>query len=251
MGESSKWYKDAKPFLNTPAVIFQLFIGLDKKGKELDDLPWHLVRAFSSNRDVGKVYKEYLSLSLEEALDTDIQLYGYTSPSIKDPTYEERHPGKATLEAFALANNDWFKSWQHLPVKKRGDDYDGLKKAFGQKILEKILDIYPHLKDHVDCLVYGTSAAANFYLNRNAGGGAKLENTRARMCLEASAKMRADSGIPGLYLTGEDILVNSVVFSSISGALTASEILGRNVVIEAFALKSLKILKRHFFGSGK
>ncbi|CAG0923043.1 unnamed protein product, partial [Notodromas monacha] len=196
MGESSKWYKDAKPFLNTPAVIFQLFIGLDKKGKELDDLPWHLVRAFSSNRDVGKVYKEYLSLSLEEALDTDIQLYGYTSPSIKDPTYEERHPGKATLEAFALANNDWFKSWQHLPVKKRGDDYDGLKKAFGQKILEKILDIYPHLKDHVDCLVYGTSAAANFYLNRNAGGGAKLENTRARMCLEASAKMRADSGIP-------------------------------------------------------
>ncbi|CAG0917975.1 unnamed protein product [Notodromas monacha] len=207
--DSSRWYKNAKPFLNEPSGYFQLFVGLNREAHELN-LPWQTIRTFSSDKPVGEVYKEYLSLPLEEALEVDIPFLAIFFSSAKDPTYNDRHPGKATVEIFGVANNDWFKQWQNLPLKKRGDEYDGLKKAFGQKILDKTLELYPELKDHVDCVIYGTSAAIANYLGRNSGGGAKLDNTRARLSLEASTKMRTDTGIPGLYLTGEDTLINSV-----------------------------------------
>ncbi|CAG0917063.1 unnamed protein product, partial [Notodromas monacha] len=144
-----------------------------------------------------------------------------------------------------IANNEWFNKWQHLPIKKRGDEYDALKKAFGQKILDQALELFPQLKDHVDCVLCGTSASANYYFNRIAGGGAKLDNTRARMSLEASAKMRTDTGIPGLYLTGEDTVANSVDLSSSSGVITASEILGRNLVLEALFWQTVGNLKKY------
>ncbi|CAG0923262.1 unnamed protein product [Notodromas monacha] len=205
ISDTSEWYKDAKPFMNKPTAYYQLFVGLNKTAEELD-LPWQPIRCFTTTKECGEVFNEYLSLSLEEALEVDIPVMALFFNSTKDPTFNDRHPGKSTLEIFTIANNDWFNKWQPLPIKKRGDEYDELKKAFGQKILDQALEICPQLKDHVDCIVYGTSASANYYFNRIAGGGTKLDNTRARMSLEASAKMRTDTGIPGLDMTSGSLL---------------------------------------------
>ncbi|CAG0923042.1 unnamed protein product, partial [Notodromas monacha] len=137
--DSSEWYREAKPFMNKPTAYFQLFVGLNKTAEELE-LPWQPIRCFTTNKECGEVFNEYLSLSLEEAMEVDIPLMIVYFSSAKDPTYNQRHPGKSTFEIFVIANNEWFNKWQHLPIKKRGDEYDALKKAFGQKILDQALE---------------------------------------------------------------------------------------------------------------
>ena len=45
-------------------------------------------------------------------------------PSAKDPDYENRHPGTATIEVVAPAPYEWFEKWNDATWGKRGDDYD-------------------------------------------------------------------------------------------------------------------------------
>jgi hypothetical protein len=52
-------------------------------------------------------------------------------PSTKDPTWDERFPGRSAAEIVTLAPFEWFEQWEDERVMKRGQDYDALKAAFG------------------------------------------------------------------------------------------------------------------------
>lgn len=52
-------------------------------------------------------------------------------PSTKDPTWDERFPGRSAAEIVTLAPFEWFEPWEDERVMKRGQDYDALKAAFG------------------------------------------------------------------------------------------------------------------------
>ena len=44
--------------------------------------------------------------------------------------------------------------------------------------------------------------------------------------------MRAETDIPGLYLTGQDTLISSVMSNIVSGIASAGPVLGRNTVMD-------------------
>jgi hypothetical protein len=46
----------------------------------------------------------------------------------------------------SFAPYSWFAQWSDLKVKKRGDEYDSLKNAIGQQIIDQITHLYPDLK---------------------------------------------------------------------------------------------------------
>ena len=52
-------------------------------------------------------------------------------PSTKDPTWNERFPGKCAAEIVTLAPFEWFEQWEDERVMKRGQDYDAIKAGFG------------------------------------------------------------------------------------------------------------------------
>ena len=54
-----------------------------------------------------------------------------------------------------------------------------------------------------------------------------LEHAPARF---AESRLRPRTGIPGLWLTGQDVTTCGIGAALFSGALTASAILGRNLV---------------------
>ena len=44
--------------------------------------------------------------------------------------------------------------------------------------------------------------------------------------------MRAETDIPGLYLTGQDTLISGVMSNIVSGIASAGPVLGRNTVMD-------------------
>ena len=49
-----------------------------------------------------------------------------------------------------LANWEWFSKWEDGKMSKRGEDYDSIKNAIGDKMWEQCLWYFPHLKDKVN-----------------------------------------------------------------------------------------------------
>ena len=70
-----------------------------------------------------------------------------------------------------------------------------------------------------------------------------LDHTRERMHPLMASKLRAQTDIPGLYLTGQDILSCGFTGALFASLLTASSVLGRNVLNDLIPLHK-DILKK-------
>ena len=57
--------------------------------------------------------------------------------------------GKTVCTIVTLANWKWFKDYEKGKLKKRGDDYDRIKDAIGQRVWEQTLTLFPQLEDKV------------------------------------------------------------------------------------------------------
>ena len=54
--------------------------------------------------------------------------------------------GRSTITIVSFAPYSWFEQWTELAVKKRGDEYNSLKNALGQQLIDQVVQIYPQLK---------------------------------------------------------------------------------------------------------
>jgi all-trans-retinol 13,14-reductase len=106
-------------------------------------------------------------------------------PSAKDPDFERRHPGRATVEVVALVPYHWFERWEETRLSTR------------------------HFMNYQRGESYGLSGAP--------------ERFRLR-CLTPRTPVR------NLYLTGQDIVSLGVTGALLSGVVTASAVLRRNLI---------------------
>ncbi|PKU31309.1 maguk p55 subfamily member 2 isoform x2 [Limosa lapponica baueri] len=70
-----------------------------------------------------------------------------TFPAAKDPTYEQRHPGRSCMTILTMARYEWFEEWAGTRAKHRGPDYQQYKLAIAQRLVERALQRFPHLRD--------------------------------------------------------------------------------------------------------
>lgn len=97
-------------------------------------------------------------------------------PSAKDPSWESRYPGqsvvlrtlvklilnqirlcdtgRSTITVVSFAPYSWFSQWSEKAVKKRGDEYDSMKNALGQQIIDQVTHLYPDIKVYRSDLQY-------------------------------------------------------------------------------------------------
>ncbi|MEI7894484.1 MAG: NAD(P)/FAD-dependent oxidoreductase, partial [Myxococcales bacterium] len=71
-------------------------------------------------------------------------------PSAKDPSFEDRCPGRSTLEMVTLAPYAWFSRWEGSRWKKRGGDYDALKARWTERLLQVLYEHVPTVRGKVD-----------------------------------------------------------------------------------------------------
>ena len=159
-------------------------------------------------------------------------------PSAKDPNWKN-HPGrenKSTCAIVTLANWDWYKKWENGTLKRRGDDYDEIKKTIGHILIEQTCQLYPQIKDHIDFIDIGTPVTNKYYLGAPHGEIYGLDHTIERFEPWMTAQLRPKTDVPGLYLTGQDVLACGFTGALFAGLLTAGVVLGRNVMTDLISL---------------
>lgn len=214
-----------------------VFISLNGTAEELG-LKAQNLWAFTSS-DIDGVSKSFLELPIEEALQADIPLMFVSFPSSKDPSYNDRYPGKSNCTIITLANWNWFNEWDGTKVKKRGLEYEAVKNQFRIRIVEQMLTYYPQLRDKIEMEMIGSPLTNNHYIGSYRGEIYGLDHNIARFAsADIGRKLRPQTDIKGLYLTGQDIFNCGFMGAAIGGLLTASAILNRNLWKDLIELKN-------------
>lgn len=154
-------------------------------------------------------------------------------PSAKDPTFTERYPGRSTIEIVAPVPYGEFDPWAEKPWGKRGEDYEALKEAYAQRMLEVLYDKVPQIRGKIDYYEVSTPLSTNYFCEYQYGEVYGLNHDTERF---AQSWLQVQTKVPGLYLTGQDILSCGVVGAMMAGCVTAIKVLGLSGFKLAFEL---------------
>ncbi|MBP7284360.1 MAG: NAD(P)/FAD-dependent oxidoreductase [Leptospiraceae bacterium] len=152
-------------------------------------------------------------------------------PSFKDPNWETSFPGKSTIDVIVPASYEWFKKWKDEPWRKRGDEYNALKEKFSERLLDYVYKYVPEVKGKIDYYELSTPLSTEYFNKYQHGELYGLDHDPARF---SEKWMKPKSPIENLYITGQDILFAGVASALASGAMTATEMLGVNIVKTLF-----------------
>ncbi|KFO28677.1 All-trans-retinol 13,14-reductase [Fukomys damarensis] len=172
--------------------------------------------------------ERYTSMPREKAVG-HIPLFFIASPSAKDPTWEERFPDRSTMIVLLPAAFEWFEEWQEEPKGKRGNDYKTLKDSFVEACMLVVMRLFPQLEGKVESVTGGSPLTSQFYLAAPRGATYGADHDLGRLHPLAMASIRAQSPIPNLYLTGQDIFTCGLLGALQGALLCSSAILKRNL----------------------
>ena len=230
-----------KAMLKTKAVrhgygAISLYVGL-KGTKEDFGLKATNVWAFTDS-DLDKVTREYLELDAATAGTEDIPILFISFPSTKDPEWDKRYPGKTTCTVITLAAYEWFERWENERVMKRGEEYEEIKHRIGKRIWEQTCKLFPQIRDRVEFFDVGSPLSNKYYIAAPRGEIYGIDHHIDRFSPKAVLKLRPDTSVRGLYLTGQDILSAGFAGAMFSGVITASAVLKRNLFADMSRLHS-------------
>jgi all-trans-retinol 13,14-reductase len=144
-------------------------------------------------------------------------------PSAKDPDFERRHPGRATIEIVAPAPYEIFAPWAGKTWGKRGDDYESLKDAYGERLLEQLYDKVPQVRGRVDYWEVSTPLSMQWFCGWERGELYGLDHDPSRM---QQGWLRPRTRVPGLWLTGQDVMSCGVTGAMMGGVAAATAVAG-------------------------
>ncbi|MFZ5722823.1 MAG: phytoene desaturase family protein [Pseudomonadota bacterium] len=144
-------------------------------------------------------------------------------PSAKDPDYERRRPGTSTIEIVAPAPFEWFERWKDTPWGKRGEDYDAFKSQLGERLMAHLYEKMPQLRGKVDYYEVSTPLSTDYFCAYARGELYGIDHDPQRFRQDWLAPR---TKIPGLWLTGQDVVSCGVVGAMMAGMLTTTAIVG-------------------------
>jgi phytoene dehydrogenase-like protein len=184
----------------------------------------------------GTNYEKQVSDFVAAPDEHDIPLTYISFPSAKDPSFAERYPGRATIEIVAPGPYDWYEDWADETWGKRGDEYEAKKEAYAQRLLAKLYEKFPHLEGKVDYYELSTPLSTDYFCRYSKGEIYGLNHSPSRF---EQDWLKPKTRIPGLYLTGQDVMTCGVAGAMIGGLLATVAVSG---------LKGLPLAKRMFVG---
>jgi len=197
-----------------------LHIGLNKSAREIN----------LKNANLW-VYPGYdHDRNLENYLSDNKQPYPVvfiSFPSAKDPSWDKDHPNSATIEVITVAEFDKHKKWEDKQWKKRGDEYESFKESISQSLLESLYKHSPNSKGYVDYYELSTPLTSRDLANYKEGELYGINHTPKRF---QQRWLRPQTKVKNLYLTGQDIVTAGVSAAMMSGVITSSAILKKNMM---------------------
>ncbi|XP_026884070.2 all-trans-retinol 13,14-reductase isoform X2 [Electrophorus electricus] len=194
---------------------------------------------FSEN-NLDELMDDYLKGERDECV-TRVPMVFAASPSAKDPTWEQRKPGKSTLSLVTFAPYEWFEEWKDGKVKNRGPDYTDVKKKIIQSLLEVVTHIFPKITDKIEYVDAGTAVTNQHYIAAPRGEFYGADHNTARFTADVCASIRPQTPVRNLFLTGQDLCSCGLAGALVGAMICGSAILNRNLYMDVTALnKKLK-----------
>ena len=159
--------------------------------------------------------------------ETPLPVVYVSFPAAKDPSFETNHPGRATVELITLAPYDRFAPWAGTAWRKRGEEYEALKAGLADRMLDALERQLPGLKAKIDYMEISTPLSTRHFAGYEHGEIYGLDHSPARF---RNRSLRPRTAIPGLYLTGQDVVSCGVAGAMAGGYLAGSVILGKNLL---------------------
>lgn len=156
-------------------------------------------------------------------------------PSAKDPEFTTRHPGHSTIEVITMAPYRWFSQWENTRWKRRGADYDEIKQSFIERLRQGLEQHVPAARGHLDHAEISTPLSTRHFSNYQAGEAYGLSASPGRFRLRS---LSAQTPVPNLFLTGQDVAMLGVTGAMFGGVVAASAILKRNMVTKVTKFES-------------
>lgn len=156
-----------------------------------------------------------------------IPFHFITFASAKDPTWEERFPGRATVDICSATTFAEWRPFDEQPWKKRGAAYEEKKAKVTEALMRQVLRFAPQIEGKVEHAELATPLTFKHFAARDQGDFIGLAHTPERF---RQRWLRPHTPIEGLFLTGQDITSDGVSGAMMGGVLAASAVLGRNVL---------------------
>ena len=196
-----------------------LYIGLNKSTEELQlsDTNLWIYPGYDHDKNVSNYQSDQ---------EAEFPVVYVSFPSAKDPVYQEKYPNNATMEAITLAPWNWWDKWENGAWKKRGDEYEAEKENLSQRILSEVFKHVPKAKDALDYYELSTPLTVKSLANYPLGEMYGINHTPKRF---KQRWLKPKTEIKGLYITGQDMFTVGVSSALLSGLVTVSSILKKNM----------------------
>jgi len=196
-----------------------LYVGFDEPAKDLGITNTNLwiYPSYDHDRNVQK----YMNNENEE-----FPLVYLSFASSKDPSWDDNYPGTATLEAIVPTSFNHYNKWKDTPWKKRGNDYLEYKEKFSQRIIQEIYKQCPNLKDKISYYELSSPLSTRDMAHYEFGELYGANHTPSRF---RQKWLKPKTPIKNLYLTGQDITTVGLPSALMSGMLTSSTLLNKNL----------------------
>lgn len=124
-------------------------------------------------------------------------------PSLKDAARKGDAHLKQTAEIVAFTEWELFRPWKDSRIGRRPAEYLELKRIIAANLLAQFRRYFPALAPLIVCTELSTPLSTIEFTGAYHGGVYGLETSPRRFL---SASLRAKTPVPGLYLTGQDVV---------------------------------------------
>ena len=154
-------------------------------------------------------------------VDSPIQMSFVSFPSLKDPAHDPGPSNRHTGEMMVLADWSSVAGFADGGAETRSAEWTAFKQEIEAKLMAFFTAKFPALAPLVVYCELGTPLATASFTGHEKGGFYGVETTPRRMLSEA---LNARTPVPGLFLTGQDVMCPGIAGALYGGMLGAAAI---------------------------
>ena len=151
-----------------------LYLGLEGTPEELG-LPKTNYWLYPEDGDHDSCVERYLDNPEEE-----FPVVYISFPAAKDPDFQNRYPGKSTIDIITLVPYDLFAPWEGSTWMKRGPEYEAIKDRLVERLIDKLLEHFPDIKDKIRHKELSTPLSTTFFTRYEKGEIYGLDHSPSR-----------------------------------------------------------------------
>jgi len=140
-------------------------------------------------------------------------------PSLKDPAHDPGDRKQHTAEIVAMTGWNVFARWKESTHRNRPEEYRAFKAAIQRNLMAQFARYFPALAPMVVAHELSTPLTTVSFIGAPEGAMYGLEVSPRRFLAQS---LRAKTPVPGLFLTGQDVVTPGVTGAMMGGVLAAA-----------------------------